>query len=67
MTTKVWSKKFTQEMIKLLRSRNIIINKIDGGYTSDEEKFGRPIFKAMNGTNGYLVIHANDLFRQQEA
>ena len=66
MTTKVWTKKVTQKVIKDLRKGGYKVRKEDFGafatyYIVDDDtnkvwkKDGRDLFKAMDIGNGYLI------------
>lgn len=60
--SRVIQKKIVQDMIKTLREAGLCVEKINGGYECDVK--GVMVFKAMNGSNGYLVRMADDLFEQ---
>jgi len=60
MISRIWTKKQTQATIKDLRQAGLPVTKLSSGY---EAKVGTEIvFKAMIGTNGYLVRHHEELF-----
>lgn len=60
MVSKIWSKPVTQKVIKSLRMQGVTVEKINGGYVG---KIGtHEVFKAMQGTMGYLVRYEPDLF-----
>lgn len=63
LTSKVWTKPQTQNAIKALRKAGLPVNKTnDGnGYELIHPKAGL-LFKAMNGSNGYLVRYDERLF-----
>ena len=63
MTTRIWTKKQTQEVIKVLRDAGLTVNKSNNKYETIID--GKTIFRAMLGTNSYLVTYADDLFVQQ--
>jgi hypothetical protein len=53
LISRVWSKPVTQSTIKQLRSAGMVVEKISSGYSCHVGD--QLIFKAMIGTNGYLV------------
>jgi len=62
MTTKVWTKKITQKVIKDLRKGGYKVRKEDMGYyivddeTNKVWKYeGRDLFRALDIGNGYLI------------
>lgn len=58
--SRVWTKQQTQATIKDLRKLGLPVTKISSGY---EGKVGDTlVFKAMIGTNGYLVRYRPELF-----
>lgn len=61
MTSKIWNKPQTQQIIKALRDSGVNVLKINSGYEA-KDKNGNVIFKAMQGYNGYLVRHVDNLF-----
>lgn len=60
MATKLWSKPDTQRCITALRAQGIVVEKLNGGY--EAILAGKEVFKAMQGTRGYLVRYTDDLF-----
>ena len=64
--SKVLSKPTVQAMIKGLRASGLKVKKIDGGYVCKalhpDHKEPITVFKAMNGTNNYLVRMVANLF-----
>ena len=61
MISRVINKKETQQMIKALRDAKLPIKKIESGYEL-KTKDDIILFKAMIGSNGYLVRYAKELF-----
>ena len=59
MTSKVLTKPDTQAMIKALRQAGFPVDKLDAGYECKTPS-GQVIFKAGQGSNGYLVRYAKD-------
>mgnify|MGYP003632724465 CR=1 FL=1 len=60
MISRLISKPNTQAMIKALRSAGLTVDKLSAGY---ECKQGDTLlFKAMNGSRGYLVRMQPNLF-----
>lgn len=60
MISRIWTKKQTQETIKALRAANLNVEKTSNGY---ECKINNNlVFKAMIGTNSYLVRYDAKLF-----
>ena len=60
MISRIWTKKQTQATIKDLRKLGLPVLKVSSGY---EAKVGDTLlFKAMVGTNGYLVRYHEQLF-----
>jgi hypothetical protein len=60
LTARVWSKPVTQQVIKQLRNAGMTVKKINNGY---ECHVGNElIFKAMIGTQGYLVRFNPEMF-----
>lgn len=60
MTTRIWTKKQTQETIKALRAAGYDVIKSGGTYECVID--GRVIFRAMIGTGSYLITYADGLF-----
>ena len=60
MVSRIWSKKFTQETIKGMRDVGYVVDKVNSGYVSKIDD--KVIFKAMIGSNGYLVRYDAELF-----
>ena len=58
--SRIVAKTEVQKMIKALRGSGLTVDKIEGGYVCEARR--KIIFKAMNGSNGYLVRMADDLF-----
>ena len=76
MTTKVWTKKVTQKVIKDLRKGGYKVRKEDFGdfatyYIVDDDtnkvwkKDGRDLFKAMDIGNGYLINFHPSLWQRE--
>jgi hypothetical protein len=63
MTTRIWTKPQTQETIKALRSAGYTVTKNNGKYETIIN--GITIFRAMVGSNSYLVTYKEDLFIAQ--
>tara|TARA_R110000823_G_C15518878_1_gene455329 strand:- start:90 stop:299 length:210 start_codon:yes stop_codon:yes gene_type:complete len=67
MTTRIWTKKETQNTIKQLRKSGFNVVKIDYGYQIMNDlgevwiKDKQPLFKAMMGAHGYLIRYHTDL------
>ena len=61
MPTKILSKPETQKMIKALRNAGLTVKKIVGGYRC-VNKCEKQIFRAMEGSRGYLVNYVDGLF-----
>lgn len=61
MVARVWTKPQTQQAIRALRAAGAPVTKLSAGYEI-KDKDGNIVFKAMNGTNGYLIMHHKDLF-----
>jgi hypothetical protein len=60
MITRLIDKPNVQAMISALRGAGLTVDKLDAGY---ECKQGDTLlFKAMNGSQGYLVRMQHDLF-----
>ena len=53
MLTRLWTKKQTQSAIKALRDAGLTVIKLDAGYECMMNE--KLLFKAMVGTNGYLI------------
>ena len=74
MTTRVWTKKETQRVIKDLRNAGYLILKLNGMYkiyqTDDWgehevwKRDGRSVFTAMPGHQGYLVSYHDALMKE---
>lgn len=62
--SRVWPKREFQEMLTAVRKQNLIVNKLDGGYTIHAQN-GVLVLKAMNGSRGYLVRMVADLFEPE--
>lgn len=60
MAVKLWTKKQTQEIIKALRAAGLPVVKTESKYEVNID--GKTIFRAMQGTRGYLVTYIDDLF-----
>ena len=60
MTSRIWTKTQTQSTLKSLREAGYNVVKIDSGYslTVNDEI----LFKAMLGSDGYLVRYNDNLF-----
>ena len=62
MAVKMWNKRETQSVIKQLRDAGYLVKKANGTYKIIDETTdnpwmieGKPLFRAMVGTRGYLV------------
>ncbi len=62
MTTKLFSKKQTQQVVKDLRHAGYNVKRIPSGYACVFEK--EVIFKAMIGSRGYLVRYNDRLLQE---
>ena len=62
MKTRIWKKKYTQEVIRELRKAGYQVDRLDAGYQCEFE--GNVIFAAMKGSSGYLVRHHPKLFSE---
>lgn len=60
MATRIWTKKQTQETIKMLRQAGLEVVKNGSKYETIIN--GKTIFRAMLGTNSYLVTYVDNLF-----
>lgn len=60
MTSRVWSKPVTQDIIKQLRNAGLVVDKLSSGYECKIN--GHLVFKAMIGSQGYLVRYDEKLF-----
>jgi len=60
MISRIWTKKQTQDTIKTLRNANLTVEKINSGYECKVND--KLVFKAMIGSNGYLVRYDENLF-----
>lgn len=58
--TFVTTKKDTQKMVKALRDVGLTVDKLDSGYECSKD--GISIFRAIQGTRGYLIKAVSDLF-----
>lgn len=63
MTTRIWTKKQTQQTIRDLRTAGYDVQKKRDGYICNLGDLF--IFQAMNGTNGYLVRYHEGLFSEE--
>ena len=67
MTTRMWTKKETQNTIKQLRTAGFDVAKTSLGYQIMNEqgevwiKDKKPLFTAMPGNYGYLINYHKDL------
>lgn len=61
MTVRIWTKPQTQAALRALKVAGMAVNKTPGGYVV-RLSTGREVFKAMQGTRGYLVRYVADLF-----
>lgn len=59
--SRVYTKPNVQAMLKALRTSGATVEKLDAGYVAKDPN-GHEIFKAMNGSRGYLVRHVENLF-----
>jgi hypothetical protein len=57
---KMWSKPVTQDTIKVLKQAGLTVVKTHFGYSCHVGD--HLVFKALNGTQGYLVTYDEDLF-----
>jgi hypothetical protein len=69
MTTRVWTKRETQKVIRALRDAGFIVDKTSSGSyqtaeTGSTTPGAKPIFKALLGGRGYLISHHSDLFER---
>ena len=69
MTTRDWSKRETQRVIRALRNAGFTVYKTSSGSYQTEEtgsdrSGAKPIFKALLGGRGYLISHHPDLFER---
>jgi hypothetical protein len=62
MTSKIWTKKVTQQFIKTLRDAGLTVDKIDSGYQCKLNE--EVIFKAMIGHAGYLVRYEEQVITE---
>jgi hypothetical protein len=62
MTTRIWTKQQTQQTIKALRNAGYEVTKRNGTYETILDDVS--IFRAMVGTNSYLVTYNDRLFNQ---
>ena len=66
MTTRMWTRKQTQDTVKALRTAGYPIKNLDGGVykTTDKDDQGNPFFWAMqkNSGGGFIVRYHPDLF-----
>ena len=60
MLSRIWTKTQTQTTIKALRVAGYNVVKIDSGYSLTINN--EILFKAMLGSNGYLVRYNENLF-----
>ena len=60
MIVRIWTKAQTQTTIKALRTAGYIVEKLNAGYECKLDN--EVIFKAMIGTNGYLIRYKDGLF-----
>ena len=56
----VLPKREVQAMIRALRDAGLNVEKTDSGYSCEAK--GQTVFKAMTGSQGYLVRMADNLF-----
>jgi hypothetical protein len=66
MTTKIWTKPQTQVSIKQLRGAGYTVNKTPQGYEARDAE-GKVVFRALNGSRGYIVTHDEGLFHYADA
>ena len=68
MISRIYSKPTVQSMLKALRQAGVFtVERLDSGSTSVSYEVrhtntGKLVFRAMNGTNAYLVRHFDNLF-----
>jgi hypothetical protein len=62
MTTRIWTKQQTQQTIKALRNAGYEVTKRNGTYETILDDVS--IFRAMVGTNSYLVTYNDRLFNE---
>ena len=60
MTTRMWTKKETQAVLKDLRTM-YQVTKIPSGYVATDDQ-GSEVFRAMTGYSGYLIRYDDGLF-----
>ena len=61
MTSRIWSKKETQGVIKQLRDAGYLVNKTNGTYKIVDDKTEKTLFRAMAGARGYLVYFSPEI------
>ncbi len=61
MTVRIWTKPQTQAALRALTVAGLAVNKTPGGYIA-RLSTGKEVFRAMQGTRGYLVRYVADLF-----
>lgn len=64
MIARVWSKKFTQQMIRDLRKAGYNVERTNDGYALYFR--GEVIFRAMNGRSTYLVRYDEKLLTEDK-
>ena len=62
MTTRVWSKKETQNCIRQLRAQGVPVTKVSDGRYKVSLKDGTTLWEALRGSQGYLVRYVDDFF-----
>jgi hypothetical protein len=62
MTTRVWSKKETQNCIRQLRAQGVPVRKKGEGHYLVSLKDGTKLWEALRGSQGYLVRYVDDFF-----
>jgi biotin operon repressor len=60
MISKIWTKPQTQQAIKSLRDAGLTVDKLNAGYECKIND--KLLFKAMIGSQGYLVRYDANLF-----
>ena len=61
MTPRIWTKPQTQAALRALRAAGFHETKTGNGYIVTNDT-GLTVFRAMTGSRGYLVRHAEGLF-----
>ena len=62
--SRAYSKPQVQQMLKALRQANVFtVERLNSGYEVKHTATSKTVFKAMVGSQGYLVRHAENLFQ----